>query len=55
MGNDYHAEAAKHSSQTDTSKGFGGKFGVLEDRKDKSAVDWSYQAEAQKHASQKGI
>ena len=31
----YKADLSKHQSQTDTSKGFGGKFGVLTDRVDK--------------------
>lgn len=32
--------------------GFGGKFGVQEDRKDKSAVGWDHIEKPQKHASQ---
>lgn len=36
----------------DYSKGFGGKFGVQEDRKDKSAVGWDHIEAPQKHASQ---
>lgn len=36
----------------DYSKGFGGKFGVQEDRKDKSAVGWDYVEATQKHESQ---
>lgn len=35
LGNDYVAQVEKHSSQKDASKGFGGKFGVQEDRVDK--------------------
>ncbi len=31
----------KHSSQTDSSKGFGGKFGVEKDRVDKTAHGWA--------------
>lgn len=37
---------------SDYSKGFGGKFGVQEDRKDKSAVGWDYVEAPQKHESQ---
>ena len=37
---------------SDYSKGFGGKFGVQEDRKDKSAVGWDYMEAPQKHESQ---
>lgn len=36
----------------DYSKGFGGKFGVQEDRKDKCAVGWDYVETPQKHESQ---
>ena len=39
---------------TDYSKGFGGKYGVQEDRKDKSAVGWSHHEKVEKHESQKG-
>lgn len=35
MGTNYVAQVEKHSSQKDASKGFGGKFGVQEDRVDK--------------------
>ena len=35
LGWDYQAELAKHGSQTDASKGFGGKYGVQKDLKDK--------------------
>lgn len=37
---------------TDYSHGFGGKFGVQDDRKDKSAVGWDYVESPQKHESQ---
>jgi cortactin len=33
---------AKHESQLDHSVGFGGKFGVQNDRQDKSAVGWDH-------------
>ena len=39
---------------TDYSKGFGGKFGVQEDRVDKSAVGWDYKSQLSQHESQKG-
>ena len=35
FGYDYQADLSKHQSQTDASKGFGGKFGVQKDNKDK--------------------
>lgn len=34
VGHDYQSKLSKHCSQTDTSKGFGGKFGVQADRVD---------------------
>lgn len=37
---------------SDYSKGFGGKFGVQEDRKDKSALGWDHHEAPQKHESQ---
>ena len=39
---------------TDYSTGFGGKYGVQTDRKDKSAVGWEHQEQTAKHESQKG-
>lgn len=42
----------KHESQKDYSHGFGGKFGVQEDRKDASAVGWDYVEKPQHHESQ---
>ena len=39
---------------TDHSKGFGGKYGVQDDRVDKSAVGWDHKEEVAKHESQKG-
>ena len=38
VGWDYQAQLAKHGSQTDAAKGFGGKFGVQKDHKDKVSV-----------------
>ena len=46
-------DKSKHASQTDAAKGFGGKYGVQSDRKDRSAAGWDYQAELSKHESQK--
>ena len=37
MGYDHQTQLSKHESQTDSSKGFGGKYGVQKDRQDKSA------------------
>lgn len=34
VGHEYQSKLSKHCSQTDTSKGFGGKFGVEADRVD---------------------
>ena len=46
---------SKHGSQTDAAKGFGGKYGVQQDRVDKAAVGWDHKENLQKHASQKGM
>ena len=35
VGYDYQAKLAQHESQTDSKKGFGGKYGVQKDRQDK--------------------
>ncbi len=35
LGYDYQASLAKHGSQTDAAKGFGGKFGVQKENQDK--------------------
>ena len=40
VGHDYQTDLSKHSSQVDTAKGFGGKFGVQKDRVDKASVLW---------------
>uniref|UniRef100_A0A8C9UZ79 Cortactin n=1 Tax=Scleropages formosus TaxID=113540 RepID=A0A8C9UZ79_SCLFO len=63
VGHEYQSKLSKHCSQTDTSKGFGGKFdyttgfggryGVQADRVDQSAVGFDYQAKTEKHESQK--
>ncbi|CAG2103104.1 unnamed protein product, partial [Medioppia subpectinata] len=42
----------KHESQTDYSKGFGGKYGVQTDRKDKEAHGWDEVTKTEKHSSQ---
>ena len=39
----------------DYSTGFGGKFGVQNDRQDKSAAGWDHVEKVDKHDSQKGI
>lgn len=39
----------------DYSTGFGGKYGVQTDRKDKSAVGWEHQEKLEKHESQQGL
>lgn len=54
VGHDHHENLAKHASQTDAVKGFGGKFGVQKDRQDQAAVGWSHHEKVEKHASQKG-
>ena len=36
---DYHEKLQQHESQTDATKGFGGKFGVQKDRVDKVGVE----------------
>ena len=38
MGWEYQADLSKHESQTDATKGFGGKYGVQTDRVDKVTV-----------------
>ena len=40
VGWDYQEKVEKHESQTDGSKGFGGKFGVQTDRQDKAAMSF---------------
>ena len=39
---------------SDYSKGFGGKFGVMQDRQDKSAAGWDHIEKVEKHQSQLG-
>ena len=38
----------------DHSKGFGGKYGVENDRVDKSAHGWAHREKLEQHESQKG-
>ena len=38
----------------DYKKGFGGQFGVQEDRQDKSALGWDHREQSAKHVSQTG-
>ena len=47
------AAAKKKASLDPGSRGYGGKFGVENDRMDKSAVGHDYHAPLMKHASQK--
>jgi cortactin len=44
---------AAYEAGPKASEGYGGKFGVLTDRKDKSAVGWEHHEAVDKHASQK--
>ena len=39
---------------SDYKSGFGGSFGVQNDRQDKSAVGWEHIEKVEKHESQKG-
>ena len=39
---------------TDHSRGFGGKYGVEKDRKDKAALGWDHVEKVEQHQSQKG-
>ncbi|VDM54779.1 unnamed protein product [Angiostrongylus costaricensis] len=50
---DYKGKVEAHASQKDYSMGFGGKFGVQLDRRDKSAAGWDEKVELSKHESQK--
>jgi cortactin len=52
MGFEHVEQLSKHSSQTDYSKGFGGKYGVENTKKDKSAVGFEHVEQLQKHSSQ---
>lgn len=45
-------EKYDHPSQRDHSEGFGGKFGIQHDRKDRSAHDYDYHEKLSKHTSQ---
>ena len=54
MGWEYSEKVAKHDSQKDYKTGFGGQFGVQNDRQDKSAVGWDHSQKVDKHNSQKG-
>ncbi len=42
----------KHESQTDYAKGFGGKYGVQDDRQDKASLSWDHHERPEKHQSQ---
>ncbi|MCP9261873.1 Src substrate cortactin [Dirofilaria immitis] len=52
LGWDEQEKLPHHESQTDYKKGFGGKFGIQEDRKDKSAHGWEEHEKLQQHESQ---
>merc|ERR1712013_416049 len=52
MGHDFIGKVDKHASQVDAAKGFGGKFGVAE-QKDKSALGWDHLEKVEKHTSSK--
>lgn len=52
---EHKEQIEKHSSQKDYSVGFGGKFGVQDDRKDASALGWDHKEDNQTHDSQKGM
>jgi len=39
VGWDYQAQLAKHESQKDAAKGFGGRYGVQKERQDKVLAD----------------
>lgn len=51
---EYAEKVDKHTSQKDYAKGFGGKYGVELDRKDKNAVGWDEKMVLSKHGSQIG-
>ena len=42
VGWDYQAQLAKHESQKDAAKGFGGKYGVQKDRQDEVNISMNY-------------
>lgn len=48
-------ESAMYSQRfSDAASGYGGKYGVQVDRKDKSAAGWDERSELTKHESQMG-
>ncbi|KRZ67253.1 Src substrate cortactin [Trichinella papuae] len=50
--NDAEVKNRLQTSVTKPSHGYGGRFGVMVDRMDKSAEDWNYVSEVPKHSSQ---
>ncbi|KRZ51042.1 Src substrate cortactin [Trichinella nativa] len=50
--NDAEVKNRLQTSTTKPSHGYGGRFGVMADRMDKSAEDWNYVGEVAKHSSQ---
>lgn len=43
----------KHTSQKDYSRGFGGRYGIEKDKRDKAALGYDYKGETEKHESQR--
>lgn len=41
-------------STIDYSHGFGGRYGIEEDKRDKAALGYDYKGETEKHESQRG-
>lgn len=41
-------------STADYSRGFGGRYGVETDKRDKAALGYDYKGETEKHESQRG-
>lgn len=41
-------------STTDYSHGFGGRYGIEKDKRDKAALGYDYKGETEKHESQRG-
>ena len=54
VGWDHVEKVEKHESQKDYKSGFGGEFGVQQDRFDKNAAGWDHVEKVEKHESQKG-
>lgn len=50
----HYPKGSSFFTTTDHSYGFGGKFGVQQDRRDKSAMGYEYQQKLEQHESQTG-